>query len=476
MQMDTNYQNFCVNAILSQREACCVADAMLERCKKNDLDIPLSEESRKVLMEVLYQFAYLVRSIPFPKRLPHYATYEIDLFHECLQLGLVVYPEGTQFDEHGYPCTDDEDESGAESEDDNTEKPTYRPMIRIPIPTIPLKVWAEQNGVNRNTARAWVAQGRIKTFDEGGNECRVSAIQYLPDAPYANKKIHVRFRTPGFLPEKVVKKYPSLAGEVLDILITPVKDGVCTLIIISRPPEGKLGAQSLTIREDERAALVRTLLKDGDLKPSLDQCYRPPVGDPLSGAPYRYASLQPTAEDVAAVEKLRVASVCRNDTDEANGVSMPRFSMEFYNEDEDEPICSITGKTVNAKPTPEETLLLAVFDPNDLIECRNRVFSTIGGPKQGYAPWNQSIMFLTGIEYPIDAGKGILESIVRTLPRSANKGLSFSPTLLIATVPLDDANLDGIAELLERCGFAEVQEDKNDPYDDYRVFFAYANP
>src|SRR5699024_254182 len=127
-------------------------------------------------------------------RLPRYATYEIDLFHECLQLGLLVYPEGIQFDEHGYPCTDDEDESGAESEDDNTEKPTYRPMIRIPIPTIPLKVWAEQNGVNRNTARAWVAQGRIKTFDEGGNECRVSAIQYLPDAPYANNKIHVRFR------------------------------------------------------------------------------------------------------------------------------------------------------------------------------------------------------------------------------------------------------------------------------------------
>ena len=441
MQMDTNYQNFCVNAILSQREACCVADAMLERCKKNDLDIPLSEESRKVLMEVLYQFAYLVRSIPFPKRLPRYATYEIDLFHECLQLGLLVYPEGTQFDEHGYPCTDDEDESGAESEDDNTEKPTYRPMIRIPIPTIPLKVWAEQNGVNRNTARAWVAQGRIKTFDEGGNECRVSAIQYLPDAPYANNKIHVRFRTPGFLPEKVVKKYPSLAGEVLDILITPVKDGVCTLIIISRPPEGKLGAQSLTIREDERAALVRTLLKDGDLKPSLDQCYRPPVGDPLSGAPYRYASLQPTAEDVAAVKDLRIVSSCENDTGADGEFSMPRFSIEAYDGDDEKPICIFAGKTLNAKPTPKETLLLAVFDPDDLIECRNRVYTAVGGPKQGDAPWNQNIMFLTGVEYSNSADEGVLESVIRTLPHSASRGFSFSPSLLIAPVPLDDGNL-----------------------------------
>lgn len=474
--MDTNYQNFCVNAILSQREACCVADAMLERCKKNDLDIPLSEEGRKVLMEVLYQFAYLVRSIPFPKRLPRYATYEIDLFHECLQLGLVVYPEGTQFDEHGYPCTDDEDESGAESEDDNTEKPTYRPMIRIPIPTIPLKVWAEQNGVNRNTARAWVAQGRIKTFDEGGNECRVSAIQYLPDAPYANNKIHVRFRTPGVLPEKVVKKYPSLAGEVLDILITPVEDGACTLIIISKPPEGKLGAQSLTIREDERAALVRTLLKDGDLKPSLDQCYRPPVGDPLSGAPYRYASLQPTAEEIAAVKDFRIVGSCENDTGADGGFSMPRFSIEVYDGYDEKPICIFAGKTLNAKPTPEETLLLAVFDPNDLIECRNRVYTMVGGPSQGDAPWNQNIMFLTEIEYSNSADEGVLESIIRTLPHFANRGFSFSPSLLIAPVPLDDGNLDGLANLLTRCGFAEVQEDKNDPYDDYRVFYAYANP
>ena len=476
MQMDTNYQNFCVNAILSQREACCVADAMLERCKKNDLDIPLSEESRKVLMEVLYQFAYLVRSIPFPKRLPRYATYEIDLFHECLQMGLVIYPEDTQFDEHGYPCSDEEDELGDGAEEDATEKPTYRLMIRIPIPTIPLKVWAEQNGVNRNTARAWVAQGRIKTFDEGGNECRVSAIQYLPDAPYANKKIHVRFRTPGFLPEKVVKKYPSLAGEVLDILITPVKDGVCTLIIISRPPEGKLGAQSLTIREDERAALVRTLLKDGDLKPSLDQCYRPPVGDPLSGAPYRYASLQPTAEDVAAVKDLRIVSSCENDTGADGEFSMPRFSIEAYDGDDEKPICIFAGKTLNAKPTPKETLLLAVFDPDDLIECRNRVYTAVGGPKQGDAPWNQNIMFLTGVEYSNSADEGVLESVIRTLPHSASRGFSFSPSLLIAPVPLDDGNLDGIANLLERCGFAEVQENKDDPYDDYCVFYAYANP
>ena len=85
-------------------------------------------------------------------------------------------------------------------------------------------------------------------------------------------------------------------------------------------------------------------------------------------------------------------------------------------------------------------------------------------------------MFLTGIEYPISVGEDVLESIIRTLPHSANRGLSFSPSLLIAPVPLDDANLDGIANLLTRCGFAEVQENKDDPYDDFRVFYAYANP
>ena len=172
--MDANYQNFCTNAILSRREACCVADAMLERCKENDLDIPLSEEGRKVLTEALDHFAYLVRSIPLPKRLPRYATYEIGMFHECVQL---VYQEGTQFDEHGYPCADNEAEPDDEDTEADKENPSCRLMIRVPIPTIPLKVWAEQNGVNRNTARAWVAQGRIKTFDDGGNECRVSAIR-----------------------------------------------------------------------------------------------------------------------------------------------------------------------------------------------------------------------------------------------------------------------------------------------------------
>ena len=474
--MDANYQNFCTNAILSRREACCVADAMLERCKENDLDIPLSEEGRKVLTEALDHFAYLVRSIPLPKRLPRYATYEIGMFHECVQLVLVVYQEGTQFDEHGYPCADNEAEPDDEDTEADKENPSCRLMIRVPIPTIPLKVWAEQNGVNRNTARAWVAQGRIKTFDDGGNECRVSAIQYVPDAPYSNNKIHVRFRTPGVLPEKVVKKYPSLAGEVLDILITPIEDGACRLIIISRPPEGKLGAQSLTIREDERSTLVRTLLKDGDLKPSMDQYYRSPVGDPLSGAPYRFASLQPTAEDIGALEKLRVVSSCRNDTAEDGGFSMPKFSIEVYGEDDEVPICTRAGKTLNAKPTPKETLLLAVFDPNDLIECRNRVFTAVGGPKQGDASWNQNIMFLTGIEYSTSADEIVVESVVRTLPFSANRGFSFSPSLLIAPVPLDDPNLDGIAKLLMRCGFAEVQENKDDPYDDYRVFYAYANP
>ena len=162
--MDANYQNFCTNAILSRREACCVADAMLERCKENDLDIPLSEEGRKVLTEALDHFAYLVRSIPLPKRLPRYATYEIGMFHECVQLVLVVYQEGTQFDEHGYPCADNEAEPDDEDTEADKENPSCRLMIRVPIPTIPLKVWAEQNGVNRNTARAWVAQGRIKTF------------------------------------------------------------------------------------------------------------------------------------------------------------------------------------------------------------------------------------------------------------------------------------------------------------------------
>ena len=37
--MDTNYNNFCANAILSQREVCCIADEMLEKCKENKLDL-----------------------------------------------------------------------------------------------------------------------------------------------------------------------------------------------------------------------------------------------------------------------------------------------------------------------------------------------------------------------------------------------------------------------------------------------------
>ena len=155
---------------------------------------------------------------------------------------------------------------------------------------------------------------------------------------------------------------------------------------------------------------------------------------------------------------------------------MPRFSIEAYDGDDEKPICIFAGKTLNAKPTPKETLLLAVFDPDDLIECRNRVYTAVGGPKQGDAPWNQNIMFLTGVEYSNSADEGVLESVIRTLPHSASRGFSFSPSLLIAPVPLDDGNLDGIANLLERCGFAEVQENKDDPYDDYCVFYAYANP
>ena len=85
-------------------------------------------------------------------------------------------------------------------------------------------------------------------------------------------------------------------------------------------------------------------------------------------------------------------------------------------------------------------------------------------------------MLLTGIAYSTSADEIVVESVVRTLPFSANRGFSFSPSLLIAPVPLDDPNLDGIAKLLMRCGFAEVQENKDDPYDDYRVFYAYANP
>lgn len=475
--MDTNYKNFCVNAILSQREVCCIADAMLAKCKGNDLDIPLSEEGRQALKGALSHFTYLVRSIPFPKVLPRYSTYAIDLFPDCLQLGIVSYSEDTKFDEFGYPCVDQEAEPNDENGEDDAKGPGYQSMLSIPIQTIPLKVWAKQNGVNRNTARAWVAQGRIKTFDDGSNECRVSVIQYLPDAPYTNSKILVRFRTPGVLPEKVTQKYPSLSGEVFDILFTSVKDGACSLLIVSRAGRAeKLSVQTLTIREDERAAMVRTLLTAGELRPSMDQCYQSPVGDPLSGAPYRYASLHLTAEDATAIKGLRVVGSCKNDTGVDSGFAIPSFSIDVCDKGRGTPICSIYGRVFDAKRRPEETLLMAMFDRDNLIECRNRVLAVVGDHKKGTAPWNRHILFLTKIEKAPDADQGIVVSAIRNLPQLAKRGIVFSPDLLIAPVPLDEPNLDSIVKLLTDCGFAEVQENKEEPYDDYRVFYAYATP
>lgn len=478
--MDTNYNNFCANAILSQREVCCIADEMLEKCKENKLDIPLSEDGREVLAGVLSHFSYLVRSISFPKQLARYSTYVIDIFPDRIQFGFTAYAEDTKFDKFGYPCIEPVEELGnGDGEGAADEDPDYRykPIFSIPIPTIPLKVWAEQNGVNRNTARTWVAQGRLKTFDDGGNECRISAIQYVPDAPYENKKIPIRFRNPGNLPEKVVKKYPSLAGEVFDILLTPVENRVCEISIVSRAESaGQLEAQTFAIREDERDAIIRALLSTGEIRSTLEQYYHPPVGDSISVDQYRFASIRLTAEDISRVEQLRVVSSCINDTDLASGYAAPNFSIKVYEDKGPLPICSIGGNALVSTHRPEESVMMALFDEHDLLECKNRVLAVVGGPQKGKAPWNQGILFLTKIEYAPDADLAAVATVVRNLPRSAERGFAFSPNLLIAPVPLDKPNLDSIIKLLTDCGFAEVQENENEPYEDYRVFYAYANP
>lgn len=477
MKRDDNYYDFTRRAILSQREACCMAEQMVLKAKYDDLlDFPLCEEGRQMLFHSLSHFRHDLLHTQFPPRRTRYSTYAIDLLADGIDFGIVTYPEDTKFDESGYPCPR---EDGGDSE----QQRTYQRLMHIFIPTIPLKLWAEWNGVSLDTARAWAEQGRIRTFDEGGDETRVSGIQYLPDAPYQNKALPVRFHAPGVLPESLTAEYPFLGGEVFDILFTSERRGFdgrfsYSLRVISRPDAGaEPGVITMTLQEDERDAVLKALLSVERLRADMDSRYRSPVEADIFGAAYRYASLSPEAEDHAVLRKRKVSGACFNDSGDRR---VPGFSIEV----DCGALCTVSGYATNMNWRGENERVKATGGTGvDLAECRRRVLgevdalSDVVGAYTDFKfkdlPWNRRILFITGVDIPDGVSDRDVLPVLKTLPDIAEQCFAFSPSLIIAAFPLDVSRERNYVGLFLDSGFSEVQ-DWQCPYTDYQIFYAYA--
>lgn len=466
--MDQNTVNFMKGATISKRELTYALDAWIQKCKDGKFEISLCDEGKKALLYTLEKLSTMVAGANLPTITEPLTTYVIDLFADTLQLGIYTYPEGTEFDEDGMerPVEVTEDADIKE-----TGKDPYKLIFCVNIPTIPLSVWAKQNKIMLVTAKSWVQKGRMQTFSDGGHNLRVSAIQYVPYALYENKQSGLRFRGPVRFPEKVTAKHPSLAGEVLEVVVAKsntVPDSFHILIVSKLDTKETPSVQQFTLRESQRNSLVNALLSADGMRSVMEQHYHSPIGEIEPGSAYRFAHIKPHKEDPKALFEMEIIGTTENRN--ITRTPFPAFTLSVGASEQ--LVCELSGLLMTTHHLKEVNLLYALFGEFDAIEMRNRVLTVTGGHKKGDYPWNKQILFIHQMTAGQDTEK--IGMFLRSLKVLSSRAFAFDASLIIAALPLDSDGLDENAGYLVEAGFQEVQ-DTDDPYKDVRLFYAYVD-
>lgn len=470
---DVSLRNFNSKSLRCKRDIICVIDRWLDRISKNELEIELCDYGRKALEQSLQKMRGRVLNSRLSRITKPYCRYILYIYEDYIQLGLETFKEYVEFGEDGEPLMPRNwDKEDVSDNDDDEQECEYTLIARVPVELLSVEEWCKENDVKPVTARQWIRRGRMSA-EKKGRELYISAIQYKPDALYANKHRTVRFKQPGVLSEELVAKYPRFSGEVFDILITSNKDrqGSYRLMVISRKDsDTPLKAQAMTISEAERDQMINALVAEGLLN-STEKYYQSPLGE--GWLVRSFAQIEQTAKEIVKDKSVSVSAVCSNKA-ALDPVTYPAFSIQA--EKDGEIFVNASGYAICQTDSAEVRLLRCIFDKSGARDKISSAFSAAGINTQKKYPWDKHILLIDSLDIDQQADT---ESILQALPRIAHNGFAFSAGIVIFALE-EDSVTDTMAETLASCGYEEVCEKYNEDEEDeevpaLRFFYAYAD-
>lgn len=472
-----NRANFLKRALLSRCEVIYAIDEWLRQAEARELEMPLSDDGVDALLESLKRLrgraiSAGLKTLRIEDNEP-LRTYALDIFEDCIQLGVVTYGEGSQFDESGMPITCDD---------------SYELLLRVPVRTLPVDKWAEANGVKPGTVRQWISRKRIPSCKDERGVC-ISAIQYLPDAIYERPK-PLRYKMPGTLPESVTEKYAFLAGDLLDILMLPPENGVSRTVLIRIASDAsggeettdengdtvrKASVQTLYLGEDVRADIIRRL-GDAGYRSQSEKYFVSPLKEAGSGGRH-FAKLMLSGDEIRACRKQSVSGEIRGE--HVFHGEAPAFTLTLNGSD-DSASCVLRGGLYRKQyQSAEERLLQALFGHSDLLEAKARLKEREGVNFDRSYPWDSRMMFVHDITLAEDVSDEDAALFLKTAMLSAAYAFAFEAGLAVFTLDVterDEAYRGRITRLMAAAGYREVRDaaETEDGEEDIRVFYAYA--
>lgn len=466
---------FMERALLSHCEVVYAIDGWLRSVDAHELKVPLSDEGVKALADALNR---LRRRVMYPglKTLECVAgeplrTYLLDIFDDCIQLGLMTYPDGTHFDGNGW----------AEDFEDND----YSLIYRIPVRTMTVEQWAKLYDVKPGTVRQWISRNRI-TYHKDMNGVRISAIQYVPDSVTYDINSFLRYKFPGKLPESVLEKYPYFDGELLDIWIFPPEYGARRLVTVRAGSETttdedgntvrKAETQTVYLGEDVCADVIKCLREAGCLNQK-ENVFTSPLPEAISGGRH-FAKISLSGDESKVLHELNVGG--KIFSEDIFGQEAPTFTLTFRNSDQDDEQCAISGTLFRRWYTTfEEKIIQSFFGNDNVIEAKNRIAQIEGVDFSKCYEWDRKMLFIHTLDISDNARDEDVALFLKSAMASAIRAFSFEATIAVFALDLYDCDMayvKRIDRLMAMAGYRSVGNELNDPdeFEGIRVFYAYS--
>lgn len=437
-----NFEPMLAKALRNKAEITYCVDEWLQRLKEKKLDIELCDKAVRILRNYLKVFRRNILAMNIPMLVKPNQEYSIDIFDDAIQLGLVTWEENARFDNEGFPIDSEED---------------YKLAMAVPIPSIPLDSWCEMNQVKPGTARQWISRERMRAVKEG-RDLRVSPIQYVPDALFANTTRAVRFDGLGELPENISAKFPFLSGTILCIMLLGrrEKDNV---LVISYAAEGEQPtSHSHTVSDAERTWLLRALLKSDAVRCRDERHFHSPLPDANWAGKERFPIITPAKEDVKVVFDAGVMGKCQGALRSKSG---PIFELVMGNGD------YVKGTVFHLHEDAEEGLMRAIFGKDEGAELREGLMNQAHVTLSANYPWDEYVLLVT--EMKVSKENAL---VLKSLRYCAQKTCAVETSMTAFALKKDTSDTEANAEIILGAGYREVMPGEDYEWE-HRLFFAY---
>jgi len=446
--METNnFEPMQAKALRNKAEVAYCVDEWISLLEQRKLEIELCEDAVQILRDRLMAFRQNILAMRIPTLTAQNMEYVLDIFDNNIQFGLVTWNEDVRFDEEGIPMDGDE---------------KYELLMSVGIPYVSLDKWCEMNDVKPGTARQWVSRKRMRVVKEG-RDLRISPIQYVPDAFFANKSRNIRFDGLRKLPEDIVTKFPFLGGIVVCIILLGDKSskGENNIFVISKEDEdGTASGHPHTISETERAWLLRALLASDVIRCHSEQHYHSPLPEASWAKKSRFPVVTPTKDEVKMFFDLNITGKCRGMLKWGEN---PSFELTLEDGD------YIKGSVVHLLVGPEESLFRALFGSSD-EELREGLINKAGVNLHARYPWDEYVLLVTDMRVTPDANGDAV--VLKGLHYIAEKTCAVRTTMTAFALKREAAETEASAAIIGRCGYQEILSDGIYKWKN-RLFFGY---